>query len=283
MITKELLAGVNAPDILISFPEEISTIIVHDGRFHADDVFCVAFLKECFMEDIKIKRISRNTDIEKYNAYDNIICDVGGIYDGQRFFDHHMFNGSRQEAHQLRSAFGLLWDAYGNKTMYPKLDNLVSDINKHDGDCSRFRSQLCVAISCFNPAWDAPEASIHQSFDAAVDVARNIIKATIVSDINNMRATYAVSNNSYIDNSVLFLNTRAPYDHLIPTQYKYCKMTARYSNNEFSLRLINGWRFPKTWLEKSPYSALKIKTPMLASTNDRTLIPRICKSLVKPN
>ena len=117
MTIKQLVDNGNIPWVM-NIPDHITKVVVHDGTFHADDVFCVAILKECFKEDITVRRIPRNADIEKY-GYDTLICDIGGEYDGMNYFDHHQFPTRSLRKQELRAAIGLLWDVYGNQ-MYHK-------------------------------------------------------------------------------------------------------------------------------------------------------------------
>ena len=71
----------------------ISTITIHNGRFHADDVFCAAL---CQIINPKIQ-IIRTRDL---NEFKGLCCDVGG---GR--YDHHPINGEdkekRKKAQQL--------------------------------------------------------------------------------------------------------------------------------------------------------------------------------------
>lgn len=82
----------------------ISTITIHNGRFHADDVFCAAL---CQIINPKIQ-IIRTRDL---NEFKGLCCDVGG---GR--YDHHPINGEDKEKRKngvYYAAFGKLWRDIG--------------------------------------------------------------------------------------------------------------------------------------------------------------------------
>lgn len=64
-----------------------TTVAVHGGIFHADDVLCVALVHLLHGEDVKVERLSR--DYEGNHSEFTYILDVGGKFDGDRFYDHH--------------------------------------------------------------------------------------------------------------------------------------------------------------------------------------------------
>ena len=88
-----------------------ANVITHSGEFHADDVFAVAILT--FLTEIKI---TRTRDIGVPNE-DTIIVDVGGKYDGKRYFDHHQgLMITRKNGGNFASA-GLIWMHYGKEIL----------------------------------------------------------------------------------------------------------------------------------------------------------------------
>ena len=60
-------------------------IVTHNGTFHADDVLAVATLAHNLGSDIEIVRTRDPKIIDDAD----IVVDVGGKYDGQKYFDHH--------------------------------------------------------------------------------------------------------------------------------------------------------------------------------------------------
>ena len=86
-------------------------IVVHDGVFHADDVYAVALAKLFNLKGSDNIIRTRNVDVINNATYE---LDVGGFYDNQRCFDHHqsLFN-ERYEDDTLMATAGLLWRRFG--------------------------------------------------------------------------------------------------------------------------------------------------------------------------
>ena len=268
MTIKQLVDNGNIPWVM-NIPSHITKVVVHDGTFHADDVFCVAILKECFKEDITVRRIPRNADIEKY-GYDTLICDIGGEYDGVNYFDHHQFPARSLRKQELRAAIGLLWDVYGNQ-MYHKTTSMIRDIDRHDCDSRQFRSQLAVTIGSFNPDWAASDKERDRCFDMAVNVVRQLIRASIISDTFNMRAIRQVSENHTIENNVMFLETNAPYESFI-SEYEEVKVVARKAGNRYKLKAVNGYSFSPTWSGDPPFPNMLMKNWIIDCGSRETAI-----------
>ncbi|MFT4310298.1 MAG: MYG1 family protein [Candidatus Woesearchaeota archaeon] len=89
----------------------IPTIAVHDGPFHADDVFACATLLECF--DARIIRTRDSTQL----AQANYRVDVGMRYDvSTHDFDHHQQQGAGMRPNGIPYAsFGLVWKHFGTR------------------------------------------------------------------------------------------------------------------------------------------------------------------------
>lgn len=262
--------------IPLKIPKTVKKIVVHDGIFHADDVFCVALLKECYDENITVRRVPHNADFRKYGN-DTLVCDVGGAYDGEYKFDHHQINIRKLSTKELRAAIGLLWDSYGNE-LYHRTTSLFHDIDKHDNDCKRFRSQLCVTIGAFNPDWNATEKERDNCFNMAVNVARQMIRASMVSDTYNMRAYREVSENSEIIKNVMFLKTRAPYEHCIG-YYPEVVLVARKQGSTYKLKAVNNHSFDAQWSGKPPFPGMSMSN-WIITTDDIDTVYKI-KNLVE--
>ncbi len=92
-----------------------TTIITHNGGFHADDVFAVAVVK-MWLAQQKKKRIkvirTRNSEII---AKGDFVVDVGGEYNPEKkIFDHHQKGGAGKRSNGIPySSFGLVWREYG--------------------------------------------------------------------------------------------------------------------------------------------------------------------------
>ena len=79
-----------------------ANVITHSGEFHADDVFAVAILS--FLKEIKL---TRTRDIGVLND-DTIIVDIGGKYDGKRYFDHHQGLKEKRDNGSSYASAGLI-------------------------------------------------------------------------------------------------------------------------------------------------------------------------------
>ncbi|MDQ6977568.1 MAG: MYG1 family protein, partial [Ghiorsea sp.] len=87
-----------------------TTIVTHNGNFHADDVFSIAVFKHIF-PSFELIRTRDLTLIAKAD----IVVDVGGEYDPETGrFDHHQRGGAgERESGIPYSSFGLIWQQYG--------------------------------------------------------------------------------------------------------------------------------------------------------------------------
>ena len=88
---------------------------VHDGTFHADDVFGVALMQSIY-NDLEI---IRTRDEELLKTCD-IISDVGN---GK--YDHHQVDKIRRENGIPYCGFGLLWRDFGISYINAKFPELV--------------------------------------------------------------------------------------------------------------------------------------------------------------
>ncbi len=83
-------------------------LITHNGTFHADEVFAIAILEKLVGKPLEITR-TRDPQILESGVHDTavFVVDVGLAHEPEKFnFDHH------QDRH-MKSAAGLVWQAYG--------------------------------------------------------------------------------------------------------------------------------------------------------------------------
>lgn len=120
-----------------------TTIAVHDGVMHADEVFAVATLK-CVFKDVKIVR-TRN---EKLLNEQQFRVDVGRKYNPDTFdFDHHQEdfdvrhenpNDKKYEKGPKRSGFGLVFLTYGKEAILNILKSKPYTEGKRDEETVEF-------------------------------------------------------------------------------------------------------------------------------------------------
>ena len=159
---------------------------VHNGIFHADDVFGVALMQSIY-NDLEI---IRTRDEELLKTCD-IVSDVGN---GK--YDHHQVDKIRRENGIPYCGFGLLWRDFGISYInakFPDLSNLkeqqevaekvdtilIQQIDAQDNGVDVMTSQvpimtLCDIIYTFIPT-GAGEDEIEKGFFEAVEFAKKIL------------------------------------------------------------------------------------------------------------
>ena len=181
------------------------TIATHNGKFHADDVFSIAELKNIF-PDFKLVR---TRDLEIIGEAD-LVIDVGGEYDPDTGrFDHHQRGGAGERENGIPySSFGLIWQKYGleicqgNQEIADAVDaGLVSTIDAVDCGYVEGVAQgisLSQTISMFNPTWEE-NSDLDACFDEAVAFASRILTRFIASATGGINAKDIVA--KAIDNA----------------------------------------------------------------------------------
>lgn len=166
----------------------MTTVVTHDGVFHADDVFGAAVLGMVFGDDLIIVR-TRNADALASAA---IRFDVGGASNGATDFDHHQRGGAGVRPNGVPFAsFGLLWQVYGahvcgSTAVAVEVDRgFVCAIDAHDNGYKLSTPTSDVPnvavshlVSNFNPSWDEGQdfdAFFYQALGFADGVLRRAI------------------------------------------------------------------------------------------------------------
>jgi len=88
------------------------TIVTHSGNFHTDEIFAVATLLLIYPD----ATVVRSREQEIIDQAD-IVVDVGGIYDPEKFrFDHHQPGGAGKRDNGIPYAsFGLIWKHFAHE------------------------------------------------------------------------------------------------------------------------------------------------------------------------
>ena len=167
------------------------TVAVHNGRFHADDVFAYATLRILLDGQCKIVR----TRDEKIIQAADYVIDVGGIHDPTtKRFDHHQMGGAgiRQNGVPY-AAFGLVWKEYGqaltgSASVAQRIEQkLVCSIDAGDNGVETYASvsdvlfpfTIQAAFGSFMPTWKHPAVTKDQ-FLSAVKIAESILRREIL-------------------------------------------------------------------------------------------------------
>lgn len=100
------------------------TVVTHNGLFHADEGFGVAFLSLLLGSEVRVVRTRNPQVIEE--AY--VALDVGGEYDNAKLrYDHHQrkFTDVHEGTSVKLAACGLIWRHFGTcliTKLHPELD-----------------------------------------------------------------------------------------------------------------------------------------------------------------
>ncbi len=151
-------------------------LYLHSGNFHADDVFCCAFLRLYGLQP-ETFRVAEITDEmrKEASAGTAIIADIGEIYDpGRNMFDHHQLNAPVRKDGTRYAAFGLLVQKFWKEewTWKDRFENeYVKPIDATDNGQSNF--VINRLIKAFVPNWNSdedPDAAFFQAVDFAYGI-----------------------------------------------------------------------------------------------------------------
>lgn len=162
------------------------TVVTHDGKFHADDVFAVAAL----LLAEPTATVVRTRDEATIGRAD-IVVDVGGVYDEtHNRFDHHQSEGAGGRGNKIPyAAFGLVWKKFGrelceSEEVARRVDEvLVTPIDANDNgidlsvpaEADLWSYTIADAVRAFVPTWLEKNADIDAAFLEAVSFATRVI------------------------------------------------------------------------------------------------------------
>lgn len=252
-----------------------TTVVTHDGGFHADDVFAVATLSILFAGRI---RIIRTRDPKKISEADYVV-DVGNIYNPKNNrFDHHQPGGGGQRANGISyAAFGLVWKTYGEKISGGKTTTeiierrLVSPIDAHDngeGELAEslpgvFPYTINEIIDVLNPTNDEINANsriTNGTFLKAVAMAKELL----IREIKWVRARLEaeeILRKSFIeakDKRIIVVQRLVPVEEYFSSYPEPLFIVYQYSDGDFAVRAVrqaphlfeSRKLFPEDWAGK---------------------------------
>lgn len=171
-------------------------VVVHDGAFHADDVFAVAILKKVFDKIL----IYRSRDPEVWKDCDFRV-DVGKEYDPKTGdFDHHQGDLEPRENGMPYASVGLVWKEFGmqfcsSEDVFNRIDEgLVQFIDANDNGVKTYTPgehktvTLSALIDRFNPNNFEGERDFDSAFMRAVDFASVILDNEIENSEAKIKA-----------------------------------------------------------------------------------------------
>jgi uncharacterized UPF0160 family protein len=162
-------------------------IATHNKVFHADEVSAIALLQIFVDEDLEVCRVDHDTkDFDKFD----MVIDVGRVFDGEKFFDHHQYKGGKSSA-------GLIWDYIGLQDKYPKISKLVKLIDDNDTGVAKAREfEYSSLLKAFNHK-DIASKEQDEAFWKAVDFAKTIFRSLRDSQ-EALKEAKTIVANSYI-------------------------------------------------------------------------------------
>jgi uncharacterized UPF0160 family protein len=205
----------------------VKTIAVHDGTFHADDVFAAAIVLLINPSATVLR--TRNEDL--LSSADMRI-DVGGnhcITTGD--FDHHMSGGAGKRANGMPyAACGLIWKNFGK--LIAKSDYVFEQIDRrliqtvdaidcgHSAGHDRLTYQyftISDTIDAFNPAWPDADQDHNAAFMRAVSFAKTVIANEIRQSaaFESGRSYVIEAINRSTDHRFIMLDRYCPWQEVV--------------------------------------------------------------------
>jgi uncharacterized UPF0160 family protein len=166
---------------------EIKSVAIHDGAFHGDDVFSIAFLKMLYPHI----KVIRTRDAELFKSVD-IRVDVGGKYNHKTGdYDHHQKGYSQKRKNGIPySGFGLIWKHFGKLLVkdwvWKYLDErLVQFIDAEDCGVELYKNSKIIPYTVYdmvdsmNPINVNNKSDFEAPFIRAVDLVSDLLKREI--------------------------------------------------------------------------------------------------------
>ena len=170
--------------------KSVEIVATHGGKFHTDEVFAIAILKQLYPKLI----VWRTRDPEKYNQADMCV-DISSEYDPERLrFDHHQKGGAGKRENNIPYASaGLIWKHYGkrltnnddglheavDKLLMQPIDAIDSGVDLYETLTDVHPFTLSNIMLGYLPVWDDEDANFDAAFMRAVDAATTILLQTI--------------------------------------------------------------------------------------------------------
>jgi uncharacterized UPF0160 family protein len=249
---------------IFNFNQEVKTITVHAGMFHADDAACVALLK---LEFPKIEIIRTNNPDTTKADVQHLIADVGREHDGVSLFDHHQFRPEKDQElvqedgsvllkkgtphEEVHAAVGLLWEAWGKKEAFPTLSGLIKSISLHDTGV--VWTPAWTTVRDFYPTWDSDE-NPNDAFMKAVEWLTPAIINAIKKDLSAAKAdSWLTEHAQVIDESILVMDKFVPWQSYAK---EHCLKMAVFPGRDpgsYNIQVVDpAWKLPKEWLDAKP-------------------------------
>lgn len=196
----------------------------HSGTFHADDVFCSAFL-QLINDKLTVVRTRDNDMLASCDFIFDVSID--GI---KNIYDHHDIDKVYREgkdSHIAYSSFGLIWRDLGREYLSYMLDEedmcerawrsidckLVKGIDAEDNGIKLSGDilNICEIISSLNSNWNSTKNQ-DTSFFEAVTIAKTILKNIIEGEISKIAARgFVIEAYNKSQNGIMVLKQYVPW------------------------------------------------------------------------
>jgi uncharacterized UPF0160 family protein len=213
-------------------------IAVHSGVFHADDVFSIALMDLAL--DLAMNRLPRfeasinhemgnfitlrTRDMRVLQSAD-ILIDVGEIWDGVKYFDHHQTDVPKNVIEEIpHSAFGLLAEAIisDEKVLTELRKSVIFGIEARDNGM-KVPEQYSPAgewVGSLNPNWD-DTVDPNTAFIEAAYIAKKLLYAAIKRIVSAMAAESLIDEaaKNLVNGTTLVLDKFMPWKGYVFRKY----------------------------------------------------------------
>ncbi len=249
----------------------MKTLITHNGKFHADDIFACAVIQLHLDMQNETYTVIRTRDANQIAVADYVF-DVGGEYDAARNrFDHHQVGGVGVRANGIPyAAAGLTWMhlgeyVAGSKEIAEYIDSyLIQPIDADDMGIDIVAPRMNVfpfriqeALYAFRPTWKEDIATEDPRFMDNVMFAKKLLERLIAvaKDMAEAQQRIQEAYNQAEDQRMIVLDAYYPLEGLMVEVPKLIYVVRPRDNDMWGVSAIkksafsfeNKKDFPKEW------------------------------------
>lgn len=248
--------------------ENIKKVYTHNGVFHADEVMSIALLRNLGCE-AEIKRVR---EVPEIIEDDTIVLDIGGVWDGVKYFDHHRKNKDDIPCRPngvKYATFGILVKELGicSQEGFESFDSLFAcGIDARDNGqfemLGEYPSPVGDTVKLMNPNWDSSKTS-NECFEEAVQFAQTVLKNEFERRLSIVSAKSILQ--KAVDTAVggiMLLEPFVPWkDFVIQNGYNI-KGAVSFSRGDWVINSLDSkrWAFPEKWVGENPILPAGVKT-----------------------
>ncbi|MDA1197386.1 MAG: MYG1 family protein [Nanoarchaeota archaeon] len=245
----------------------LNTIAVHNGKFHADDVFACAIMR---LINPEIKIIRSRDQVELDSA--DIRADVCMRYNPENMdFDHHQKEPPIRENDIPYASAGLIWKHFGMKLVSSKEvleyidERIMQPIDASDNGIRICQSEVISPFTIsriildFNPSWQDKDTNPDEAFESAVNFAigilsRRIVVAEGIEKADNIIRS-AIRDSKKINDNIIILEQMCPWKKIAIDESDAYYVVYPTSTGNYNVQAIpkdlesfeNRKSFPTSW------------------------------------